>query len=702
MDTLRHESRFRRLSAWLRRRMLSAPLFLPLVAVAGVILGGYGWYAVAFAFLFSVLLRLHRICVALLLCAVVAFLHVELLRRSEYAIREAAAQNDLLQLEGTVVKTLRNGVILGNGCCSARMVVRGENDMRVGEHVRVLAEPAEERNAALPGMFDAVVWRKGEGIAADFHLVSVEKRSNPMSLYTFRERGLQMREYLAEMLMPPGTEAEPARQVLCALVLGARDRAQEDTLDDFRRGGCLHAFAVSGLHVGLFSAILLGLLRLLRVSPVAARPAVIVGVGLYVLVTGASVPALRAYLLLVVLLGALILRRRCNLLNTWSFAALLVLMLAPNQLFNAGFLLSFAVYASLCMGLRLSMGDTPWFGPDAFIPARLLNRAERAYKNAEFWLRGVVVVSLSAWVAATPITMLCFHTFNTWSVFTNIAITPVLPVVMFCGMLHLALGWIPGLSLLTDWLAVRSAGVLLSVVGLFGDMPSAWLPATFPAAPQEVLIMGSDFGQSFTVLGNPGLVINPGNESGVAFRTHPAVFHAGFTPCAILRTRAAESYRLGANALQKQFPESVIFSADELDAQGMRYHCPAGCFSFYPAPADYPRRLVDSRAPVILWQAAPEWRVLYLGNAPAEAWYRMPENERRANVVILGRHPIRNIGVDSLQEIGAELIIQLPGTNNNMQPEHVAPAALLKMNDDDWVRILPGSVELNGSIWSAP
>lgn len=685
-----------RLRKSLRRLFLSAPLFLPLVAVVGAIMDGMWLLLWAVALLLGLGLRLWRISAAVLLCGGVAWLHGELLERSTEGIRELSASHGLVQLEGTVEKKMQKGVILGQGLNESRVAVRGENDLQVGERVMLLAEPISPRGIPMPGLFDSVAWMRGLGIAAEFYLVEVCHRRPEFSLHRLRYNGLEVRDYLANRLMPPGTEQDAARQVLCALVLGARERAEEEVLDDFRRGGCLHAFAVSGLHVGLFSGILLLLLRWLRCPVRLAHYLVMFGVGAYVLLTGASVPALRAYLLLVLMLAALLLRRRCHLMNAWSAAALAVLMLAPHQLFNAGFLLSFAVYGALCIGLRYCMAESPWFSPDPYIPYRILTRWERAYKNADFWLRGVVVVSVSAWLAAVPITLVCFHTFNTWSILTNIAITPILPVVMFCGLLHLGVGWMPFLGIITDWMAVKSAGVLLAVVSFFGGLPAAWLPAALPAEQQEVLVVGSGFGQSFTVLGNHGMVINPGSEANVSFRTFPAIFHSGFTPSVILQTRPSKSYAAGAELLHKQFAGAELYSVDALHAERKSIRTGAGVFTLFPAGKDYPHRLADSRMPIIHWEHSPEWRVLFVGNAPADAWYRMPEDKRRAELLILGRHPVQPLSLEDIRAVGAGYIIQLPGSERTIRPEHIAPAVLIEMKDEDWLKISPEGVSLNG------
>ncbi len=646
--------------------------------------------------------RLWRIACAVILCAGISLIHAELLHRNTQRLLALAQPGNAVQLSGVVQRVLSGGIILSGGFCEPSVVIRGDGDLNVGEQVVLQAQTRESTARSLPGMFDSTAWRRGLGLAAEFYLIRVDSRTASYGVHSLRAWGLKCRDYLSDRLMPPDSENNAARQVLCALVLGARDRAESETLDSFRRGGCLHAFAVSGLHVGLFSAILWGLLRFTRISPGFARLLVMGGVGLYVLVTGASVPALRAYLLLLVVLGALSLKRRANMLNTWSFAALLVLMMAPNQLYNAGFLLSFAVYAALCIGLRFCMAEAPWFAPDSYIPARIYTTTERWMLYADWSVRGAVIVSLSAWLASTPISWVCFHTVNPWSVLTNLAITPVLPCVMFFGLLHLGLGWVPWIGVLTEWLAVKSAAILVSIVGVFGSLPGAWLPATAPAHREDWLVVGSGFGSTFSVLGNPGVVVNPGHEDNITFRTYPALFHAGFSPSVILQNRPSPAYTAGAALLHRFYPASSIYHVDALSPSGLSFAGEAGIYTLYPAPAEYPNRLADSRAPIIRWEHPSGTSVLYIGKSPSSAWYRMPPEKRKADVLIVGEHPVHPLLPDELSTAGARLIIRLPDVENEWQPEQVAPAALIQMKDDDWVRCSVQGIELNGSKWSAP
>lgn len=651
----------------LRRNLLEAPLFLPLVAVVGAVMGGWWLSGSAVAVLLALVCRVWRIALCSLLCASVAGLHTCLLEEKAAAFCEQAELEEVVELHGTVERELRRGCVLSTGWNGVRVVVRGKTPWKPGDVVRVRAQWKEAPPAGVPGVFDSAAWMRGQGIAASLDFMAGEKLGKPLSLRTVQHWGLIVRERLAARLMPPGTERDVARQVLCALVLGDKSCAEEETMEGFRNGGCLHAFAVSGLHVGLVSGIFWMLLRLLRVRPVVIRPLVLVSVGVYVLMTGAAVPAIRAYVMLAVLLLGFMLQRRVSLLNTWSFAALLILLVDPSQLFNAGFLLSFGVYAALCMALKLCLEEKAWFGPDDYIPVSLRTRWEMRWSNFELGVRGAVIVSLSAWLVSVPITLYFFHTANSSSFLTNIAITPLLPVVMFCGLLHLCMAGVPWVGVATGWAAQKSAALLLAVVSWFGELPYAYLPAQEPAPMHSILVQGTNFGGSFTMLGNHGLLIDCGNETTAEMKTVPTLFHAGYTPAALLVTSPRVSAGGGAAVVQRMWPDMPVIRALELPPEGKVFETQAGRFTLFSAPQELPRKNAANHSPVVLWES-PAGRVLYVGTASYPAYAALPELV--VDVVILGQHPLQPVHVVDVQ---AKRTILLPGVHEKSTGTHCIP-----------------------------
>lgn len=674
------------------RGVQAMPLLLPLASVVFCILAVEGGGSVAGAavspwvlgalavVLVAAGMRLWRISLATLLCGVLALLYAGMLGESGADMRGRAYSHGSLEVQGRVVRELERGCIVSPGWNKADIVVRGERDRMgfgLGDTVRVRGVPSVEHRPLVRGMFDAAAWRRGQGIALSLDFVEGAVLGHGFSLVDIRRIGLDIRSALLRHMMPPGTEDDARRQVLCAMVLGDKASAEDETMDVFRKGGCLHVFAVSGLHVGLVFLICWQFFLLLRVvRPKVARPLVLLLVGAYVLVTGCAVPAVRAFLMLALVMMGLMLRRRVGMANIWCFAALVALLFAPSRLFDAGFLLSFSVYAGICLGVHFCRNDAPLVHPDSYLPRRLWRWWHRKLDLWERNARACVVVSLSAWLVALPVTVCFFHTITPYSVLTNIAITVLLLPVMLCGILFMLLGGVPLLGAALEWCALQCSGALIAVVGFFAGLPHAYMAACAPQPPDSAAILARP-GGSVCILGNHGVLVNCGSAKTAEFTVQPALFHSGFQPAALLVGGKPASQGGGADTLRQAFPRMAVLRYDSLPAGGCSYKTSAGEYRIYSAVEDSPNRSDSNRAPMVLWQGANR-RVLYVGDASVDTFLSVPPDERHADTIVIGRHSFQPLmDPELIRSTGATRVILLPHAASPLRPKDVAPQAEL-------------------------
>lgn len=668
------------LSAALRRIFLRSPLFLPLLAVVGVLVGAWGLALAVLALLSAVVLKLWRIGVAVVLCATLACLQQERQQYAAEGLQEYLSKHETVALQGIVVRELNKGCVLDTGRGGVRVVVRGDDiPWKQGDCVKIVAEKGRSYTPPVHGMFDSSRWMQQQGLAADLRLARGEYIGHPFSWAAVCGAAAAVRNSLAQQVMPPGTEADARRQVLCALVLGDKSRAEDETMLDFRKGGCLHAFAVSGLHVGLLAGILWCVLRGCRVSLPVSRVVVLVVCALYVVMTGFSVPAIRAFMMMAVVLVGAMLQRRVSLLNTWSFVALLILLPQPYQIYNAGFQLSFVVYAAICVGARLALREKALFGPDDYIPYRIRTSGERRLSAFELALRGAVLISLWAWLVSLPITIAQFHTLNTHSFLTNILISPLLPVVMATGLAAMVLGAVPLLGAAVTQLALYSAQALICVVSFCGELPAAYLPAQLPQPAERMAILSTGYGASACQMGHGGLLIATGNEQTARFNIEPALFHSGYAPAALLMPRPSARRVELAAVLSGTWPKLQVLDAAELSGK-TTLTTPAGVFTIYAPPEDLPRKPIDNAAPIVAWQRSKD-RVLYVGDASLLTFESIPAEARRADILILGRNKRMPLAeAATIRSIGASRIILLPSVGEFApDAQSLSPAEVVRV-----------------------
>ena len=205
--------------------------------------------------------------------------------------------------------------------------------------------------------------------------------------------------------------------------------------------------------------------------------------------------------------------------------------------------------------------------------------------------------------------------------------------------------------------------VLLAVVGWFGELPYAYLPAQKPAPLHSVAVQGTGYDRSFTMLGNHGLLVDCGSEAVAAQKTVPTLFYAGYTPAALLLTSKRAREGGGAACLERQWPGLPVIHAEELPAEGVVLETQAGRDTIYPAPAGQP--------PLVLWEN-PAGRVLYIGHAAYTAY--QPFSGLNPDIAVLGSHarqPVQRC------DVSAARLVLLPGVQD--------PAA---MDQDEYVQLI--------------
>ncbi len=290
----------------------------------------------------------------------------------------------------------------------------GACPLAVGERYRIKGETYPLQAPCGPGMFDRERWGRLHGIVAGIRLDEACGLGPGDRLGRLRAFSLLLREGAAGLLREGAPPDDEARQVMVSAVLGDKTDARPETMEKFLESGCMHVFAVSGMHVGVAALLILGMLRLLRVRPPVARLICLPLLALYVLITGMSASALRAFIMAAVWLLAFVLRRKGHPANILALAFIILCLADPLQVFQPGFQLSFCVFAVIvCMAGWVNR-EKPLWSPDPFIPPRIYNMRERGLVHLEKAGRGALLVSVGAWLMSIPLT--AWH-FGPWHLY---------------------------------------------------------------------------------------------------------------------------------------------------------------------------------------------------------------------------------------------------------------------------------------------
>lgn len=225
-----------------------------------------------------------------------------------------------------------------------------------GERVDLVTRLRLPRNFRNPGAFDYEGYLHGLSISvvgsvnADTIRV-LEGRSGHRLGYW---RSAIRRSILDHITRKDGLWGSAEAALFSAMIVGDDSLLLRNVREEFQQTGVYHLLVVSGMNVGLLAFAVFWLARRLR-APDWAASLVTIGLAVfYAYIAGMGVPIQRAVLMLSLFLMARLLYRGRAPLNATGFAALVVLVLSPQALFEAGFQLTFlALVAIFGMSLPL-------------------------------------------------------------------------------------------------------------------------------------------------------------------------------------------------------------------------------------------------------------------------------------------------------------------------------------------------------------
>lgn len=236
-----------------------------------------------------------------------------------------------------------------------RMRIRKDAGLEAGQQIAFLGKLDPTSPPVLPGSYDFQRHLYFQGIGGVGFAYTQAELIEPKPGSGF----LNLFEHLrAKIYRSVEASTGPVTAgIMTALITGQRGAIAEADEEAMRESGLYHLLSISGAHVGMVSALLFFVSRLLMASwpwfalhyPIKkiAAGIAMAGAVFYCILAGADVPAQRAVLMTGLVLLAIMLDRSPFSLRLIAFAALVVLVLIPQSLIGVSFQMSFAAVAAL-------------------------------------------------------------------------------------------------------------------------------------------------------------------------------------------------------------------------------------------------------------------------------------------------------------------------------------------------------------------
>lgn len=189
-----------------------------------------------------------------------------------------------------------------------------------------------------------------------------------------------------------------------AMIIGDRGYISKDVYDKFRYTGAAHLLAISGLHIGIITGLILWGLNLLNIKKELKYIATLIILTTYILGINRSPSVMRAYIMGVTFIVSQIIFEKADIQKSFVVAFIINLFILPNGFSSVSFVMSY-----MCLFLIL------WIYPRFEIVINI--------KHKEIY--NFLIFLLVIQMGISPLTLYYFQTINVFSYFTNLVLTPI-------------------------------------------------------------------------------------------------------------------------------------------------------------------------------------------------------------------------------------------------------------------------------------
>ena len=308
----------------------------------------------------------------------------------------------------------------------ARVTVRkGAEDLHPGDGITMTAQLLPPPTPSQPGAADfaRASWFQSVGaVGFAFGLPAPAPLVAPAGWREQIALGVEnLRARMTERIRSglPGSNGA----VAAALVTGGQGGIDPEDQDALRDAGLAHVLSISGLHMAMVGFGLFWLVRAILAAfpflalhyPIKkwAAALALAGAGFYLLISGAAPSAIRAFVMLAMMLIAVLLDRPALTMRNLALAAALILLVRPEAITEPGFQMSFSAVAGL------------------IAVAEWMQRRERVPRGVVWrYVEGVALTSLVGSTATLPYVLFHFSRATHYAVLGNLLAMPVVGFVV--------------------------------------------------------------------------------------------------------------------------------------------------------------------------------------------------------------------------------------------------------------------------------
>ncbi len=235
-----------------------------------------------------------------------------------------------------------------------------------------------------------------EGINFSLRIDSYKKKASCNNLFYLLKNAIDNRI----------NEVGSSAGYMKALILGDDSDVSSSIIKTYQNIGISHLFAISGMHISIFTGILLFLLKKIIPSEKISYFIIILFLQIYMFLTGYSSSIVRASTVFTLLSLNKVFRLNIKTFNVFLFGISLIIFINPFIVFKIGFQFSTGISAALILF------------------SNLINNKKGYFKKA-------FITSIISFLVSFPICIYNFNQVNVLSIIFNLFFIPFMSFILF-------------------------------------------------------------------------------------------------------------------------------------------------------------------------------------------------------------------------------------------------------------------------------
>lgn len=299
--------------------------------------------------------------------------------------------------EGTVISSGKNFLEIEVGNRKYTVYSFAENMPEVNACVSVKGVLQAHSVSPYPGGFDSRLYNALKGNVGHITCDNIDITGS----VSRHNLSTSVKNYINKRILSLKASDE-AKGFIIAVLTGNKDYLDDDTVSDFSMCGISHIIAISGLHVGIFLSLFLGLSAFFDKKRIAKLVFAVLLVLSYAILIGGGASVVRASIMAIMGAGFLCLRRRSDSLINLSTAGLIICIANPFYVVNSGFIMSFVATFVIVI-------------------------------YADYFKRKWLAIPFVVWVFMLPFSIYYYNVFSAEAVVVNIIVIPLIPFLILFG-----------------------------------------------------------------------------------------------------------------------------------------------------------------------------------------------------------------------------------------------------------------------------